>query len=387
MSVCVCVCCSFIKSLFANCLGWAGSESTWIASSGGVFPYAIAMADISSIVTMFPNTTLPTSRDGTTANSNGSAAHRSKRMLRSSAMTMPRSSRVHMPSNHSSHHRHHRKALSLVRAHSSNISGRSNRGIAVSVTSETEAPVPWEWLSGYDGGNGPIMRLVPGTDSYAGGLFIVGASNNRPAVLYWNRNRSRKITSIGPTNQLAGVLTGLFSMVVEVPDGQGTEPPSVRPRSDDDESHPGALHGKTTMFFIVLSLVLCAIALCTGVSIARYFNGANGYTRVPGDDGLEAGGLPYHGSISGLSLGTLTDGSRTGVDLEACYQRAMRARMLPIDGNKLSVIDPKDIVLSRIIGEGSFGRVWSGKFRNNSVAVKEFVFAQVHDAMPCLMSS
>jgi serine/threonine protein kinase len=40
------------------------------------------------------------------------------------------------------------------------------------------------------------------------------------------------------------------------------------------------------------------------------------------------------------------------------------------------MIDPAEVILSKIIGEGSFGRVWSGKWRNNSVAVKEFVFAQ-----------
>ena len=42
----------------------------------------------------------------------------------------------------------------------------------------------------------------------------------------------------------------------------------------------------------------------------------------------------------------------------------------------LNVIDPKDIVLHRIIGEGSFGRVWAASWRSSHVAVKEFVFAQ-----------
>jgi len=42
----------------------------------------------------------------------------------------------------------------------------------------------------------------------------------------------------------------------------------------------------------------------------------------------------------------------------------------------LLIINPKEIVLNRIIGEGSFGRVWSGQWHNNAVAVKEFVFAQ-----------
>ncbi|EED88703.1 hypothetical protein THAPSDRAFT_264122, partial [Thalassiosira pseudonana CCMP1335] len=40
------------------------------------------------------------------------------------------------------------------------------------------------------------------------------------------------------------------------------------------------------------------------------------------------------------------------------------------------LIDPQEIILHRIIGEGSFGRVWSAKWGNSSVAVKEFVFAQ-----------
>ncbi|CAN0233400.1 unnamed protein product, partial [Phaeothamnion confervicola] len=44
--------------------------------------------------------------------------------------------------------------------------------------------------------------------------------------------------------------------------------------------------------------------------------------------------------------------------------------------HNLNVINPKEIVLSRIIGEGSFGRVWSGMWRSSPVAVKEFVFAQ-----------
>jgi serine/threonine protein kinase len=42
----------------------------------------------------------------------------------------------------------------------------------------------------------------------------------------------------------------------------------------------------------------------------------------------------------------------------------------------LTLIDPQEIFLQRIIGEGTFGRVWSAKWRSAKVAVKEFVFAQ-----------
>jgi serine/threonine protein kinase len=44
--------------------------------------------------------------------------------------------------------------------------------------------------------------------------------------------------------------------------------------------------------------------------------------------------------------------------------------------NLLTLIDPQQIFLQRIIGEGTFGRVWSARWRSASVAVKEFVFAQ-----------
>jgi len=53
----------------------------------------------------------------------------------------------------------------------------------------------------------------------------------------------------------------------------------------------------------------------------------------------------------------------------------MQARHLPVQ-EYLLMIDPKEIVLSTVIGEGSFGRVWSGRWVRNDVAVKEFVFAQ-----------
>ena len=35
------------------------------------------------------------------------------------------------------------------------------------------------------GGNGPILRIVPGSESFDGYLFIVGAFNNYPAIAIW----------------------------------------------------------------------------------------------------------------------------------------------------------------------------------------------------------
>ena len=79
--------------------------------------------------------------------------------------------------------------------------------------------------------------------------------------------------------------------------------------------------------------------------------------------------------MMGIPLKTLSGGTNYSVDFRECFERAMKARHLPTH-ESLLIINPKEIVLSKIIGEGSFGRVWNGQWRNNSVAVKEFVFAQ-----------
>jgi hypothetical protein len=108
------------------------------------------------------------------------------------------------------------------------------------------------------------------------------------------------------------------------------------------------------------------------------------------DDDYEAGPQKQHGGIplktlSGSSLMFLFwcrkfNGWNLGdylntVDFKECFERAMKARHVSTH-ESLLMINPKEIVLSRIIGEGSFGRVWSAQWRNSSVAVKEFVFAQ-----------
>ena len=76
-----------------------------------------------------------------------------------------------------------------------------------------------------------------------------------------------------------------------------------------------------------------------------------------------------------VTLGTLATGGNRTIDLKACYKRAMEARHLSTD-EVFVTINPQEIELLTTIGEGSFGTVWTGIWRNNSVAVKEFGFAQ-----------
>lgn len=69
------------------------------------------------------------------------------------------------------------------------------------------------------------------------------------------------------------------------------------------------------------------------------------------------------------------EGDGITIDFRSSFEKAMQARHLP-SNEILLMVNPKEVVLYKIIGEGSFGRVWSGQWRNNAVAVKEFVFAQ-----------
>ena len=74
---------------------------------------------------------------------------------------------------------------------------------------------------------------------------------------------------------------------------------------------------------------------------------------------------------NGISLTTLAGphGLMSGADAEfrLRFDRAMQARHL-IKGHNLNIINPKEIMLHKIIGEGSFGRVWSGRWRSSSVS-------------------
>jgi serine/threonine protein kinase len=79
--------------------------------------------------------------------------------------------------------------------------------------------------------------------------------------------------------------------------------------------------------------------------------------------------------LKGISLDTLTYSAVENTSITEAYQRAMKTRYVQ-HPHLLTLIDPQEIFLQRIIGEGTFGRVWSARWRTAKVAVKEFVFAQ-----------
>jgi hypothetical protein len=137
---------------------------------------------------------------------------------------------------------------------------------------------------------------------------------------------------------------------------------------------------------MMMMMYLCIVNIA-GISITVKCM-QNAYEKVPdidhNDDDIndiydddEADYSDRQGRQRGhsVTLGTLSTGGNRTIDLKTCYRRAMEARHLSSD-EIFVTINPQDVELITTIGEGSFGTVWAGIWRNNSVAVKEFCFAQ-----------
>lgn len=297
----------------------------------------------------------------------------------------------------------------------------------------------WYWLPGFAGGNGPIVRIIPGIYNLENCLFLVGAFNNYQAVSLWcdhavssignnvdnsvTKDKNNKIDknksgeSIGNDVHGAIYLTGNHStlptvmaisnkstiqglvtsvtqvlLVDEFPTVYPTKPPSMY-----DNSEPVTI--PVTGLLFMLSSFVILISAVIGLIVLRQ---NPEYIPVKDKDDLHpTGGLGANGDLSlNFPLTTLSGGIDHSVDFRASFERAMviilycyakfqlrvaslffiinipqKARHLP-SHEFLLIIDPSEVILSKVIGEGSFGRVYSGFWRNNVVAIKEFIFAQ-----------
>jgi hypothetical protein len=203
--------------------------------------------------------------------------------------------------------------------------------------------------------DGAISRLLAGQRGLNGKLLIAGTFN--PGVIVWSpHKKGGSIDFLGA----AGDVNGFVSTIVQAHMHLQTSP------EEHVSSEVYELPVNYTLIFF--AAVLSGLALGLGLAISYYNQrGLRGlYSLIPNFTDLT-----YHE----ISLTTLSGSAGEYIDFRHMFEKAMRARHLPSPEN-LMVIDPGEISLSKIIGEGSFGRVWSGNWRSNTVAVKEFVFAQ-----------
>lgn len=280
------------------------------------------------------------------------------------------------PANQSREHRHRRRLRSNQFSPTFEWQGidrplrtnRTNTPTALPTAMPTSPWVSqWIWLPHFPFLSSTIYKIKAGTGDLRGSLFFSLKDEGQPALMAWNfpphgKGQQSNLTVFGSgRNSILGTITTIQQVVLPP-----VNPPTLSPTYGPE--------GRRDYTFVVIiacigvGLIMGAGIICTCMSFSAKFptNDNDNDDDMPGADV----------SIGAISLKTLSDGqSGNAVDFKECFERAMKTRHLPTY-ETLVIINPKEILLSRIVGEGSFGRVWSGQWRNNAVAVKEFVFAQ-----------
>lgn len=228
----------------------------------------------------------------------------------------------------------------------------------------------WCWLPGFDGHEQPIHALANGFGAHEGTVFIAG-NDLVAAYRYEDRIETVKktVSSSGSSSSSAGTIT--VTRTISVPITIDLSGGHVRgavmaisqldPHKSDDDKDSIAV-GYT------IGVYLIAFGALLGMFLALLCNKSINQT-------LMAFLFPKDSQMNGISLDTLTYGTMKNSSMNEAYYRAMKNRCVQ-HPHLLQIIDPQEIILHRIIGEGTFGRVWSARLNSASVAVKEFIFAQ-----------
>jgi hypothetical protein len=221
----------------------------------------------------------------------------------------------------------------------------------------------WSWLPGFDGHGDPLHALANGFGDYQGSVFIAGDN----LVAKWSYEASswssgggedRRPSSSSTQPKLVPKTTVLSAGSVR---GAIMAISQMAPDRDHESGFKGGSINITIIVYCVS--VGCVIGVIGAILCNR---------------NISAAVFPFMGpekDFKGFSLDTLTYSALENTNIMEAYKRAMETRYVQ-HPHLLTIIDPQEIFLQRIIGEGSFGRVWNARWRSASVAVKEFVFAQ-----------
>mmetsp|Transcript_29732 Transcript_29732/g.46000 ORF Transcript_29732/g.46000 Transcript_29732/m.46000 type:complete len:1196 (-) Transcript_29732:1779-5366(-) len=230
----------------------------------------------------------------------------------------------------------------------------------------------WSWLPGFDGHDEPIHTLSNGYGDYVGTVFIGGDNfvskwSYKSVEVPCDDSDAKRTTSKFRTSctqkTFKPVTVDLSNdrvhgavMAISQLD------PVIEKEKEEETSVPNNVIGYT---ILVYSVTLGAVI---GMFLALLCNKSINQTIMSFIFDRDA-------HMKGISLDTLTYSTVKNTNVAEAYHRAMSNRFVK-HPHLLTLIDPQEIILHRIIGEGTFGRVWSAKWGSSSVAVKEFVFAQ-----------
>ncbi|KAL7522272.1 hypothetical protein ACHAWX_006965 [Stephanocyclus meneghinianus] len=235
----------------------------------------------------------------------------------------------------------------------------------------------WSWLPGFDGHDEPIHTLSNGFGDYVGTVFIGGDnfiskwSYKTVEVSCDTESDPRHPTTKTRTSITSSICTQKTFVPVTVDLSQDKVQGAIMAISQLDPLIRKGNKGES-MRPNVIGYTIVAYCVTLGAVIGMFFalmcNKSLSQTIMSFIFDRDA-------QSKGISLDTLTYGTVKNTNVAEAYHRAMSNRFVK-HPHLLTLIDPQEIILHRIIGEGTFGRVWSAKWGNSSVAVKEFVFAQ-----------
>ena len=233
----------------------------------------------------------------------------------------------------------------------------------------------WSWLPGFDGHDEPLHALSNGFGEYEGSVFIAGdnfvamwsyekggstSDESKPSI---GRSSSstvsqpKPVTKVFSDGHVIGAIMAISQMIPESENQKGT-------------------NGGTTSVNTTFIVYWLALGTVIGMFIAIACNKRVTSTIISI--------FTKDGQSKGIPLDTLSYSAVEDTKIMEAYERAMRTRYVETP-NLLTLINPHEIVLQRRIGEGAFGRVWSAKWGQSTVAVKEFVFAQAAVAGKSIM--
>jgi serine/threonine protein kinase len=229
----------------------------------------------------------------------------------------------------------------------------------------------WSWLPGFEGHDEPIHTLSNGYGDYVGTVFIGGDNfiskwSYKSVEVKCDDSEAKRTT----TKFLACTQKTFKPVTVDLSNGHvhgsvmaiSQLDPVIKKVLTEETSGPNNVIGYT---ILVYSVTLGAVI---GMFLALMCNKSINQTIMSFIFDRDA-------HMKGISLDTLTYSTVKNTNVAEAYHRAMSNRFVK-HPHLLTLIDPQEIILHRIIGEGTFGRVWSAKWGSSSVAVKEFVFAQ-----------
>jgi len=244
------------------------------------------------------------------------------------------------------------------------------------IKAEADHEFIWSWLPGFEGHDEPIHTLSNGFGDYVGTVFIGGDNfvskwSYKTVVIKCNDTATTKRTSSKGRSSSSTSCTQKTFVPVTVDLTKDHVHGAVMAISQLDPEIVKKKEKITTRPSVIgyTIIVYCVtLGALIGMFIALMCNKSINQTIMSFLFDRDA-------QMKGISLDTLTYGHMQNTNVAEAYHRAMSNRFVK-HPHLLTLIDPQEVILHRIIGEGTFGRVWSAKWGSSSVAVKEFVFAQ-----------